>query len=329
MADRIFPTQIQGDGLDSEKVFTGINWDDFGSRLAQVREAEGTEMSPEVREYLDSLKNDESDFAYEDDVTAENESSNVTTAKRELPEALVEHQFKSKDEDENDEQEESKIVRGKEASAQNRRVVFSSAKQLTAEAIEEAKAKGDQGLVNAILAARNDRRTALAAKIAEAAKEQVDKNVRIAERNAYRMSIVNSVEETSKKITEAAASNNTKVASDNDGFVKISDLKGQERQAFIKKCASQGFPEEYVSAMLGETLQANADFSAEADNIRQVMSADLDKNIKKSAVEGMVKVSSLDKAEYDRLKRYWKEELGYGDEEWIDDLFSSKYDSKK
>ena len=137
MADRIFPTQIQGDGLDSEKVFTGINWDDFGSRLAQVREAEGTEMSPEVREYLDSLKNDESDFAYEDDVTAENESSNVTTAKRELPEALVEHQFKSKDEDENDEQEESKIVRGKEASAQNRRVVFSSAKQLTAEAIED------------------------------------------------------------------------------------------------------------------------------------------------------------------------------------------------
>ena len=40
MADRIFPNKFQESGLDSELVFTGINWDAFGQRLAAMEEGE-------------------------------------------------------------------------------------------------------------------------------------------------------------------------------------------------------------------------------------------------------------------------------------------------
>jgi hypothetical protein len=325
---RIFPTKIQGEALDSEKVFTGIDWDSFGSRLAQVREAEGKGMSEEVKQYLESLKSDETNFE-DKEATAEAETE-VVTAKKSLPDALKEHQFKSK-EDEGDEEEmdeDKKIVRGKEASAQPRRkIVFSSAQQLSAEAIEAAKAAGDTELVNTILAARNERRQALAAQIEKGAREQMERSAKIAKRHAYRMSIVNSVEEAEKKIAEATSkANEVRTASEEDGFVKISDLKGASREAFIKKCASAGFPSEYVAAMLGEAETAAQALSAEGEKIKNVMASSLDKEIKQAAVEGLVKTATLSDADYDRLRNYWKNELGYGDEEWIDDLFSSKYD---
>jgi hypothetical protein len=348
---RIFPTKIQGDALDSEKVFTGIDWDSFGSRLAQVREAEGKGMSEEVKQYLESLKNDETNFEdaegkgmseevkqyleslkndetnFEDkEATAEAETE-VVTAKKSLPDALKKHQFKSKEDevDEEEMDEDKKIVRGKEASAQPRRkIVFSSAQQLSAEAIEAAKAAGDTELVNTILAARNERRQALAAQIEEGAREQMERSAKIAKRHAYRMSIVNSVEEAEKKIAEATSkANEVRTAS---GFVKISDLKGASREAFIKKCASAGFPSEYVAAMLGEAETAAQALSAEGEKIKNVMASSLDKEIKQAAVEGLVKTATLSDADYDRLRNYWKNELGYGAEEWIDDLFSSKYD---
>jgi hypothetical protein len=58
------------------------------------------------------------------------------------------------------------------------------------------------------------------------------------------------------------------------------------------------------------------------------MAAELPVEVKKAAVEGLVKTATLSDADYNRLRDYWKNELGYGDEEWIDDLFSSKYDKK-
>ena len=41
------------------------------------------------------------------------------------------------------------------------------------------------------------------------------------------------------------------------------------------------------------------------------MASELTGNVKKAAVTGLVKVATLTNADYDRLKRYWKEELGY------------------
>ena len=48
MADRIFPNKFQESGLDSELVFTGINWDAFGQRLAAMEEGEDSEKKSDV-----------------------------------------------------------------------------------------------------------------------------------------------------------------------------------------------------------------------------------------------------------------------------------------
>jgi hypothetical protein len=40
----------------------------------------------------------------------------------------------------------------------------------------------------------------------------------------------------------------------------------------------------------------------------------------------MVKVATLTNADYDRLVDYWVNELGYGDREWVETLFTKKYD---
>ena len=53
MADRIFPNKFQESGLDSELVFTGINWDTFNERLAAVKDGEGDKKAP--KELMDAL----------------------------------------------------------------------------------------------------------------------------------------------------------------------------------------------------------------------------------------------------------------------------------
>ena len=94
------------------------------------------------------------------------------------------------------------------------------------------------------------------------------------------------------------------------------------KKAFASKALAQGFPKEYVEAILGESKPV-VDNTVE---IRNVMSSDLSENVKKSAVSSMVKVATLSDADYSRLVDYWKNELGYGDQEWIDALFTKKYD---
>jgi hypothetical protein len=95
------------------------------------------------------------------------------------------------------------------------------------------------------------------------------------------------------------------------------------KRVFAAKAIAQGFPQEYVEAMLGNNETIKADNTEE---IRNVMSSELSINIKKSAVSSMVKVAKLTDADYSRLISYWKNELGYGDQEWIDALFTKKYD---
>ena len=45
-----------------------------------------------------------------------------------------------------------------------------------------------------------------------------------------------------------------------------------------------------------------------------------------AAASSMIKTATLSDADYSRIIDYWKNELGYGDQEWIDALFTKKYD---
>lgn len=302
MADRIFPNRVQEGELDSELVYQGINWE--GLNIVEAKK-KSPKMSKELVEH------------FKNHVSAENEDDAVIAALKALAEdsedddddddgAVVEEEVEETEdedddveEDDDDGEEEAmnetdheKVVRGKDVKA-NRQIHFNHPSQLSAEAVEAAIASGDKPLVNAILAARHERRVRLANKI--------------------------------EKIVEAqnATKKNVKVASQDTNFVKVSEANSAAKNAFIKKAQSAGFPQEYIDAMLGTSAHTENNDVVE---IKNVMASELTNNIKKSAVTGLVKVATLTNADYDRLKRYWKEELGYGDQEWIDELFTKKYD---
>ena len=197
-------------------------------------------------------------------------------------------------------------------------VVFNHPSQLSAEAVESAIAEGDQELANAILAARHERRVRLAGKIETRIAEETERSVKLAQRKAYRENLVKLAAENTKTVRTATK---TQVQSQ-DGFVKVSQLNNYSKKAFASKAIAQGFPKEYVDAILGESKPV-VDNTSE---IRNVMSSKLTDNVKKAAVSSMVKVATLTDADYSRLVDYWKNELGYGDQEWIDALFTKKYD---
>jgi hypothetical protein len=300
MADRIFPNRVQEGELDSELVYQGINWE--GLNIVEAKK-KSPKMSKELVEH------------FKNHVSAENEDDAVIAALKALAEdseddeddddgAVVEEEVEETEDDDTEEDDDDgeeeamnetkheKVVRGKDVKA-NRQIHFNHPSQLSAEAVEAAIASGDKPLVNAILAARHERRVRLANKI--------------------------------EKIVEAqnATKKNVKVASQETNFVKVSEANSVAKNAFIKKAQSAGFPQEYIDAMLGTSAHTENNDVVE---IKNVMASELTNNIKKSAVTGLVKVATLTNADYDRLKRYWKEELGYGDQEWIDELFTKKYD---
>ena len=329
MADRIFPNTFKEEPLDSDLVFKGIDWDNFNTKLAEVKSGESNNELPE--EFREVLAGKEAGIPQEvlDKWNSKKKKPSGDIAK--LPgdeDSGLEGYVRKKKKKKDDTKEAKKCECGKEpcecdekesgwdkGSMKKKAFHFTHPAQLSAEAIEAAQAAGEEDLVKAIVAARHERRVRLASKIEEKVAEEAEVNEKLAQRKAYRESLVN-------KVVEAESSKQTKTASSDD-FVKVSQMSNSAKRVFAAKAIAQGFPQEYVEAMLGNTPANTADNTVE---IRNVMSSDLNMNIKKSAVTSMVKTAKLTDADYSRLISYWKNELGYGDQEWIDALFTKKYD---
>lgn len=320
MADRIFPNTFKEEPLDSDLVFKGIDWDNFNTKLAEVKNGEhNNELPEEFREILAKKKSEDMPEEVEEMFEKKNkgkdkEDGNLSN----VPEGLRDHVRKmqekakgKKSEEESEEHDEA----SEKGSMKKKAYHFTHPAQLTAEAIEAAQSSGNEELVKAIVAARHERRVRLASKIEEKVAEEVEINEKLAQRKAYRESLVN-------KVVKAESSKRTRTSSSDD-FVKVSNMSNSSKKVFAAKAIAQGFPQEYVEAMLGNNETIKADNTEE---IRNVMSSELSLNIKKSAVSSMVKVAKLTDADYSRLVSYWKNELGYGDQEWIDALFTKKYD---
>ena len=306
MADRIFPNKYQVESLDSELVFKGIDWDNFNQKLAQAKDSKKETDSAvkdivkkldksEQDEIEDMLDADDTEDMLDDDDTEEaySEKNKKSTGKHKDDASMVKHAPK---------REANKII-------------FDHPDQISAEAVEAAFGSGDEQLGNAILAARHERRVRLAKSIEKKIVAENDTQLKLAQRKAYREKLVQASEETAKP----------KLANKfEDGFVKVSELSGQNKKAFAAKAAAAGFPSEYVAAMLGETVSVE-DKTAP---IREIMASSINADVKKKAVTSMIKEATLTNSDYDRLINYWKNELGYGDQEWIDALFTKKYDNK-
>jgi len=343
MADRIFPNTFKEEPLDSDLVFKGIDWDNFNTKLAEVKNGEhNNELPEEFREILAKKKSEDMPEEVEEMFKKKNKRDDKDADDlSDVPEGLRDHvkkmQEKAKGKN-NGEEDKPKSKNAKmsekcaeckcepcecdekesgseKGSMKKKAYHFTHPTQLTAEAIEAAQSSGNEDLVKAIVAARHERRVRLASKIEEKVAEEVEINEKLAQRKAYRESLVN-------KVVKAESSKRTKTSSSDD-FVKVSNMSNSSKRVFAAKAIAQGFPQEYVEAMLGNNETIKADNTEE---IRNVMSSELSINIKKSAVSSMVKVAKLTDSDYSRLISYWKNELGYGDQEWIDALFTKKYD---
>lgn len=313
MAERIFPTQPRAE-LGSKLEFNGIDIDTVLTKLAEVEDdSKKSVLSPELREQIANMKLDI--------VTSEDEDEDEVVAKKAIPEAFKEHMFKAKDdkgEEDGEEDEETKeeVVEGKKA-ARTRKIRFTSASQLSPEAVEAAKAAGDEELHRAILAARSDIRAREAKKLLDLSEEALKKEAAAAtKRQAYRMTVVENAEETKKAIAKVK---------DSGVFKTVKSMTDDERNYFRRIALDRGMPEEYVDSMFNSGAEESHS-EAEA-SIRDIMSSELSESTKKAAISGLVKTAVLDNENISRLKKYWKDELGYGDEEWIDDLFTTKYNS--
>jgi hypothetical protein len=336
MADRIFPNKFQESGLDSELVFTGINWDTFNERLAAAKDGESDSKVP--HELLDALNekypgafdeearsNDkEGNSKYstyaEDTEDTEDAESNYSN-KKSMYAAYAEDDEDSEDEDEDedesdeDESEEDEEDEEEESEMEKRasKLIFTHPSQLSAEAVEAAIAAGDTRFANTILAARHERRVRLATQIETNIKTAQAHQTALNQRKAYRENLVKVA---SKNERRTAVAQKTAEPT----FVKASTLNNNSKKAFAAKAIAAGFPAEYVEAM----LNTPAAESPKVAEIKQVMASNLNNNIKKQVVASIVKEASLDAANINRCKDYWKNELGYGDPEWVDELFDSK-----
>jgi len=319
MADRIFPNKFQESGLDSELVFTGINWDTFNERLAAVKDGEGDKKVP--TELMDAL-NDKYPEAFDEEADSNDvEGGSKYAAYAEDDEDSEDEDMEDEDEDESeedesDEDEDMEDEDEDEESEMEKRaskIVFNNPSQLSAEAVEAAIAAGDTRFANTILAARHERRVRLATQIETNIKTAQAHQDALNQRRAYRENLVRVAD---KNETRTAVAQKSALPT----FVKASALNNNAKKAFAAKAVAAGFPAEYVEAMLNTPVAE----SPKVAEIKQVMASNLNNNIKKQVVASIVKEASLDAANINRCKDYWKNELGYGDPEWVDELFDSK-----
>jgi len=337
MADRIFPSNYSEDALDSELVFKGIDWDNFNTKLAEVQSTmQTTELPEEFKEVL-AGKSEGIPQEVLDKWNAKKPKSKGNIEK--LPgdedsglEGYVRKHKKSDDDSDKEDKEdkEEKEVKSKDSTSEMKKEVkskdsidkknemkkqasfhFSHPSQIDASAVETAISEGDDLLVKAILAARQERRMRLANKIERTIIAQdMEKNLKLA----------NEKVQTSRTATVKKTSrvSNTETG---DSFVKVSNMSPNYKKAFAAKAIAHGFPQEYIDAMLGGS-EAKVDSTVE---IREVMSSKLNSNVKKTAVTSMVKEANLTNEDYSRLLDYWINELGY-EKEWAEALFTKKYD---
>jgi len=227
--------------------------------------------------------------------------------------------------------------KGPKSKADKKAYHFNHASQLSAEAVEAAVAAGDVNLKEAILAARHDRRVRLAGKIEHQVRAQQETNLKLAQRRAYRESLVQRVAAKMDDEKEAAMDKTCEkcggvyagkscecsYATDKSEMKEVKAFSSAARKAFAAKALAEGFPIEYINARLGETSAPKVD---KLSNIKNVLASGLETNVKVAAASSMIKVATLSDADYSRIVDYWKNELGYGDQEWIDALFTKKYD---
>lgn len=271
-------------------------------------------VPPQLRDHVFKSKNKK-------DESKEEEKDNDKKDEKKTKKEKVEVDVEVKDEDGIEDNKMTKKGKEKMAQSRTRKIHFSSPDQISAEAVQAAKDNGDEELYNVILAARQERRVAMA-KTLETTLKNSELQQKLASRNQYRMDIVAKAENSEKNINVA----NNKVTQEKTAFKKVDSLSNVEKQTFAQIAASFGFPSTYTESILAEKP-----VSDNLEDIKSVMASNIPLNIKKTVLSSMIKESNVHTDNVDRLKHYWIDELGYNDpeakewvDEWLDDNTSEK-----
>jgi hypothetical protein len=324
MNSRIFPTSRQDKPLDTKEVYSGIDYEKLPNAIAEIRSGKNEQKLDDLlKNILEANKrvaaskeeDDENDFA-------ELEKSHV----HEDDDEPQKGKFASVDDDEDveaenedeetdgDASDDEKNTTRKDVFANEKRVIrFTSADQINAAALSAAQAVNDKVLVRAILSARNDRRTAIAQKIVEATTTQMQREARLNTKTTKKVA-ASTEKPTAKQVTASTEKSR-------NGFKTVEKMSTAEKKLIALLAKEHDMPESYIESCFGVRFASTrSEDTSEVKAIKTVMASKMDVEVKKAAVSSMIKTSMLDKESENRVVHYWKDELKYGDAEWIQAL---------
>ena len=308
MASQIFPHNTDLD-MGSKIQFSGIDWDgveksmknqrfamdntdDIMAAIAQLTGTTPEQVEEVISEFLPEHgdSSESPDGFAEPDEEAETETEETSFGgdnhfSNEMPqESNLEHSGFGGD---NSDSMPPRFSQSKKMT----KIAFTSSDQISAEAIEAAIAKGDQKLVNTILAARKENRM----RIAKAIENKMKK-------------------EASNSKTQVKTSNKeTKVSKTSDeGFVSPSEFTKAQRLAFNQAARTAGFPEEYINSMIPQD-PAVTNLN---NKLKEVFSSTMSSDIKTTVVKTLIKEAKLSPDSKSEFIDYWNNVLGYQDKDF-------------
>jgi len=172
-----------------------------------------------------------------------------------------------------------------------------------------AEISGDKVKLASILKQRANRRTSMVASI----EENMNK-VAVSQRNQLRTALMQGIDE----IMEESVKESVKEKLENvDEFVDATAMTQSQKDKFSKFAAEKGWPKEYVSAIIESQVKKASipnSFRVVAENKK------INKDTKVNILSAMLKESKLSLEQSNRIIDYWKNDLGYQDVEWINEL---------
>lgn len=333
MADRVFPNNNNVD-MGSKIEFNGIDWakvehsltnrtaSDYDGELAALvfkLKSEIPELdSVPAKEIKDTIENDVEDLAEDKE-----------------PQSPM------------DDEQDDEMLLSFTNNKPMKKIAFTHPSQISAEAIEKAIAAGDEHLVKVILNARKANRQRIAAAIEQKFKKEAEalsKYTKFAEENDEKPDNWDEMTASEQKSYNSEHGTNYPVKNDDSSGVDDSDGVGvgdgdgdddgdgenvsaftspskftqAQRDSFIKAAMKQGFPKEYIEAMVQPVVSEKV-YNLVKD-IESVYSSNLSKNIKNSSIKSLIKEAKLNADSKKKFIEYWNNILGYQDKEFWPDV---------
>jgi predicted NAD-dependent protein-ADP-ribosyltransferase YbiA (DUF1768 family) len=337
MADRVFPNNTEVD-MGSKISFSGIDWTSVEqnmqtNKFASSHDEQIKNLLKMAEMTMDDSEGDNDPDDKEDYVSEKTETEELNIDGGKITEML----------------KESK------SNTTMKKIAFTHPSQISAEAIESAKAAGDENLVNTILAARKANRQRIAGII----ESKMVKEANLAQRQAQRENIVKMAQieefETPKSQLESmsvgdlrqlvasfggdapqyfkdALDAKEKTGVDVSGmnamaFTSPTKFSKAQREAFNKIAQSYGMPSEYVNSMCAPIYSKEVETLT--NEVKEIFASNISQKSKDTLITTMIKEAKLSPDSKSEFINYWNNTLGYQDKGFWPDVAADYGDNKK